>query len=369
MNFIVEKIIILVSLVVSILYLFSIRSRLLYSKYRSLPFKSIGKISVIIPARNEETNIEKLLKTLIKQSIELHEIIIVNDNSSDNTANIVEHFSKKSRKIKLINLLEEPPEGWTGKSWALWNGVKNSSGDLLLFLDADVELDERAIEILVQKYNESGDVISVWPYQRFECFYEHLTLAANLLIVYSSKNFPFLGNKPAGLFGPVIFTSRDDYIQIGGHKAVRESILEDLKLGKQYLIHGKKIDNYLGNGLIKFRMYPGGIKQLFEGYTKNMASGSIFGGFWNFIAAFLWMFGIYLSIFRIFDSLWNLLIYITYIFIILILSKPLGDYKWYDFLFYPVHFLFFLSVFIFSIFETVFLKQVSWKGRKISVQR
>jgi glycosyltransferase involved in cell wall biosynthesis len=367
MNDIVEKIVILVSFMISIFYLLSIRSKLIHHKRKGLNFKLNEKISVIIPARNEEINVGKLLKALIKQSIEPHEIIVVNDNSTDGTASIVEQFSKKNQKIKLINLLEDPPEGWTGKSWALWNGVQNSSGNLLVFLDADVEPGEKAIEFLAQRHIESGDTISVWPYQRFEHFYEHLTLTANLLIVYSSKNFAFLGTKPVGLFGPVIFTSRNDYMETGGHRAVRDSILEDLKLGRLYLTYGKKLSNYLGDGLIKFRMYPGGIRQLLEGYAKNMASGSIFGGFWNFIMAFFWMFGIYLSIFKIFGSVWNILIYITYIFIIFFLSKPLGDYRWYDFVFYPIHFLFFLIVFIFSIFETIFLKQVSWKGRKISV--
>jgi len=110
--------------------------------FEKLNFDELQKeynISVVIPARNEEVNIGKILSALLNQSIKVNEIIVVNDNSSDKTAEIVEHFSKLDNRVRLINLLQEPPDGWIGKSWALWNGVLNSSGDLLILFDADVE--------------------------------------------------------------------------------------------------------------------------------------------------------------------------------------------------------------------------------------
>ncbi|MBP8657856.1 MAG: glycosyltransferase family 2 protein [Fervidobacterium sp.] len=371
MHALMSSIVTISTFVISILYFFSIRPRILRKEaLEQLNFDELRKkfnISVIIPARNEEVNIGKILTALLNQSVKVNEIIVVNDNSSDKTAEIVEHFSKLDNRVRLINLLQEPPDGWIGKSWALWNGVLNSSGDLLILFDADVEPNKETIGVLLDKYDKYGGMISVWPYQRFERFYEHLALAANLMSAYGSKNFGFLNTKPAGVFGPVIVTSRKDYFETGGHEVIKDSVLDDFKIGQLYLKKGKSVTNFLGKDVIKFRMYPNGLGQLFEGYTKNMSSGAMTGGLWNFVISFVWMAGIYSSIFTMFDSLWRFGIYLAFTFIIYILSKPIGNYVWYDYFLYPVHFLFFLLVFVVSIFKTLFLRRVSWRGRAIRV--
>ncbi|MDN5338814.1 MAG: 4,4-diaponeurosporenoate glycosyltransferase [Thermotogaceae bacterium] len=352
------KISVILAIVISIYYIISARKSIL-RKDTSKNY-DLKSLSVIIPARNEEFNISKILNLLLQQTIHLDEIIIVNDNSTDNTETIVREYIKSNKNIKLVNLKEEPPKGWVGKSWAIWNGVKNSKGDILIFFDADVEPEKNAIEVLLKKYNEG--LLTVWPYQRFEKFYEHLSLAANIITVYGSNAFGFLKSKPSGAFGPVMVTSREDYFSVGGHESIKDSVLEDTKLGKLYISKGKRVKNYLGNGIIKFRMYPKGIKQLFEGHTKNMASGSISGGILYLILDFIWMVGIYSSIFSP-----SIKTYPVFIVLIYLLSRRLGDYKWYDYLFYPVHFIFFLIIFAVSLVETTFIKKVVWKGRKISV--
>lgn len=371
MHALMNCIVTIATFVISILYFFSIRPRILRKEdLGQLKFDGMRKeysISAIIPARNEEVNIGKILTALLNQSVKINEIIVVNDNSSDKTAKIVEHFSKLDNRVRLINLLQEPPDGWIGKSWALWNGVLHSSGDLLILFDADVEPSKEAIDVLLDKYDKYGGMISVWPYQRFERFYEHLALAANLMSAYGSKNFGFLNKKPAGAFGPVIVTSRKDYFETGGHEVIKNSVLDDFKIGQLYLKKEKNVTNFLGKDVIKFRMYPNGLGQLFEGYTKNMSSGAIAGGLWNFVISFIWMVGIYSSIFTIFDSLWRFGLYLTFTFVIYILLKPIGEYAWYDYFIYPLHFLFFLLIIVVSIFKTLFLKSVSWRGRAIRV--
>ncbi|PHJ13981.1 glycosyl transferase, partial [Fervidobacterium sp. SC_NGM5_G05] len=122
-------------------------------------------ISVIIPARNEESNIGKILSLLNLQTVKPYEVIVVDDNSIDRTAKIVKAFQNDNESIKLISLKEEPPEGWVGKSWAIWNGYKHSSGNILIFMDADVEPGEKTLEALVSNYRRYGGLISVWPYQ------------------------------------------------------------------------------------------------------------------------------------------------------------------------------------------------------------
>jgi len=131
--------ILIISWVIGWLLLRKIR----FLKAKNLQNKKV-RISVIIPAMNEEHNIGKILNTLKTQNYTPHEIIVVNDNSTDKTESVASSYIG----IKIISLKKEPPEGWIGKSWSCWNGYLKSTGNLLLFLDADVELSKEALESL-----------------------------------------------------------------------------------------------------------------------------------------------------------------------------------------------------------------------------
>jgi len=341
---------------------------LLLRKIRFLKAKNLQnkkvRISVIIPAMNEEHNIGKILNTLKTQNYTPHEIIVVNDNSTDKTESVASSYIG----IKIISLKKEPPEGWIGKSWSCWNGYLKSTGNLLLFLDADVELSKEALESLLTEYIKYGGLISVWPYQRFEKFYEHLIMPFNLIAVSSVNSFSFFDKlNPIGVFGPVILTSRSDYEKTGGHLAVKNNVVEDLEIGKIYLKKGIGVINLLGGEIIKFRMYPKGLRQLFEGLTKNIASGAIKIGIINFLVIFLWFVGIYSSFFSCLSKSEYLIYYPLYALQLYILISKTGDYSFWDVVFYPLHFLFFLIVFMSSIFKKFILRSVTWKGRKINV--
>lgn len=337
---------------------------MLFSKMRFLRRKVPARsplVSLIVPVRNEEKNVGKILKALKKQTYENLEIIVVNDNSTDNTREIVQKFEK----VKLIDLSNEPPEGWVGKSWACWNGYLNSSGEILIFMDADVEPAPEAVESLVALVLEHGGLVSVWPYQRFEKFYEHLTLAFNMIVIGSMGSFSTFKIKPMGAYGPAIAVERKKYESVNGHAAFKDGVLEDIKLGKLFLQNGYAVENYLGGQTIKFRMYPEGLKQLFEGFTKNMALGAGSLGP-MFLLVFLWMVGLYSAMGNVF-SLNYIFYYPLFVVQIYLVSRKTGDYTFWDALFYPVHFLFFLIVFFVSLYKVIFVKRVEWKGRKIRV--
>ncbi|MFN4245136.1 MAG: glycosyltransferase [Brevinematia bacterium] len=314
------------------------------------------KISVIIPVRNESKNISKVLYHLKNQKYKPYEIIVVDDNSEDNTVQIAKNYD-----VKIISLNSDPPDGWTGKNWALWNGYLASEGELLLFLDADVEPREDFIEVLLSNYEHYKGLISCWPYQRFEKLYEHLNFAFNLIPIFSM----FILSKSEGAFGPSILISREDYEKVGGNREIKNKIIEDMALAKKCLEKNIPVNNFLGGEYIKFRMYQS-FKDLFEGFTKNMAKGAFSVNFFNFLLIFLFMYGIYGSIFYFKENLINIF-YILFVIQFYIISRRLGDYKLYDAILYPIHFLFFSFVFIYSIFRSFFVKTVIWKGRKIRV--
>ncbi|SHH59148.1 glycosyltransferase [Thermosipho atlanticus] len=340
---------------------------LFYANYRFLyPRKSkkVFKVSIIIPARNEELNIGKLLKSIGLQTYPIHEIIVVDDNSTDKTAEVAGAFEN----VKIVSLKNEPPEGWNGKPWACWNGYLASTGEILLFIDADVELTEKAVESLIAEYEKYGGLFSVWPYQRLEKRYEHFNYMFNIFAVSSTTLLKVFGKaKPIGAFGPVVLTSKEDYEKTGGHSSVSSEIVEDLRLGQVYLEKGIKVNNYLGHNLIKFRMYPKGLKELLEGTTKNMAVGLQKSNFINTLLILVWFFGILYSI-PLKLTPFKILLYFSYVIQFYLMTRKVGDYDLLDALIYPFYSLFFILTLLWSIYKTVFLKKVSWKGREIIVK-
>jgi len=227
-------------------------------------------VSVIIPARNEAANIDKLLKTLVNQTLAASEIIVVDDDSSDRTVAIAEVYG-----IQVIR--SEPlPVGWTGKNWACWQGAAQAKGELLLFLDADTWLEADGIEKLVRVYEEKGGLLTVQPYHVIQESYEELSAFFNIIQMAGLNAFTPFGEKlkPSGAFGPCLLCSREAYQLSGGHEVARSEVLEGIRLSEAFQSQGMAVRCYGGRGAVSFRMYPGGIGQLIEGWSKSFGKGA-----------------------------------------------------------------------------------------------
>lgn len=215
------------------------------------------KVSIIIPARDEEHNLPLLLASLSKQSIPPHEIIVVDDGSTDRTAAIAGEMGA------LVISSESLPDGWRGKTWACHQGAARAGGDLLCFVDADTTFAPGGLERMLSCY--SGGAFSVGPWHAVEKTYENLSLFFNLNMV--------AGTVPHGLFGQMLLVDRGSYYQVGGHASVRGLILENFRLADHFRAKGISVSSAAGRGVLSFRMYPGGIRDLIEGWTKGFASG------------------------------------------------------------------------------------------------
>lgn len=335
---------------------------------QSLKCSSSSEISVIIPARNEEENIEGVLKSLKEQTEMIYEIIVVDDNSSDKTAEIARRMG-----AKVIQLKEDPPPGWQGKSWACWNGFLNSKGKIIVFIDADVRLAPDALKNLVCLYKEKRGLISVWPYHKIGKLRESLSFVFNLVALFPMRVSGILKNfaKPMGAFGPCIVTSREEYNESGGHASVKDSVVEDVMLGKLYLKNGVPVNNYLGWKQVSFRMYPKGVKSIFEGWGKNIALGLSLIDFISFFFLFFWLTGVisagfFLNLKK--TGTWaSVSLYCLYSIQIYAISKKVGSFGVIPPLFFPLYFLFFMLIFAFSFFQTYILKRIVWKGRRIKI--
>jgi 4,4'-diaponeurosporenoate glycosyltransferase len=195
---------------------------------------------------------------------------VVDDGSADGTAALARRMGAR--------VVASPPKpaGWVGKSWACWTGAAATSGDVLVFLDADVRLADDGLERLVAERERRGGLVSVQPYHAVRGLVERLSAVCNVVVMGSLGAFTPLGDRASstGSFGPCLAVSRADYRACGGHAAVRGQVAEDMALGEAARRRGMPVVCLAGRGCVDFRMYPGGLREMVEGWSKSLASGS-----------------------------------------------------------------------------------------------
>lgn len=326
-----------------------------------------SSLSVIIPARNEGKILPLLLEDLRVQSSTPFEIICADDESSDDTAQIA-----ASLGARVISLTDKP-DGWMGKTWACQNGADLAKGDLLLFLDADVRLGNNAIQRLMQTYSEQHCTISVQPYHNTEMWHEQCSILFNLVqIAANGTALP----KPmgAGLYGPVVLISKADYNKIGGHKSVRNCIVEDRALGQRLREAGIPYLLFVGDKDIAFRMYPEGTRSLFQGWIKNIAACAAKTPKTLFWMVFFWIASmtsapIHIALFAFSANLpWLVLysaLYILWVSVLFILSKKAGRFRVLPIILYPILIIVLFVILSVSMVKKIFGLKVVWKGRSI----
>ncbi|NCB06522.1 MAG: glycosyltransferase, partial [Clostridia bacterium] len=239
------------------------------------------KLTIIIPARNEEQTLPLLLQDLKRQRYVPHEIIVVDDDSDDKTASIA-----RENGATVLSLHNKPSD-WVGKSWACQQGARAATGDSLLFLDADVRLSAEGLGRIVAAHEATG-VISVQPYHAAQRWYEQNALVFNLVQI-GANGSALPRRADLGLFGPVILLSRADYDQIGGHESVKSAIVEDMALADQLRRAGIPFQIFVGDADVSFRMYPAGICSLWQGFSKNLATGAAKTPAWLFFLVVLFI--------------------------------------------------------------------------------
>jgi chlorobactene glucosyltransferase len=233
-------------------------------------------VSIIIPARDEARNIERCLRSVLATRYSPIEVIVVDDRSSDGTAEIVEPAAGK--RLRLVRGAELP-EGWFGKQWAIVQGYRVAKGELLLFTDADTrhepELLPRAVRALQA---ERVDLFTVLPRQEMKSFWERLiqphvflaleTGVGNLQSVNRTRtDWKAIAN------GQFILTTRAAYDGVGTHEAVRDTVTDDVLLAQAYVRARKDIFLVHAQEFMATRMY-GSLREILAGWTKNLALGA-----------------------------------------------------------------------------------------------
>ena len=322
-------------------------------------------LSIIIPARNEAQNLPTLLRSLAAQAARPHEIIVVNDASTDRTAEVAQEHG-----VRVVN--SQPlPEGWRGKTWACHQGAQAATGDLLLFLDADTWFEADGLRRVLAEFQAAGGgVLSVAPHHAVRAFHEQFSAFFNLVMLAGTGAFTLRGDglAPRGLLGQFLLIERADYERVGGHEAVKGRILENFWLAEQLRAARVPLRCRGGQGVFAFRMYPQGWREVVDGWTKGFASGAGQTPLPILLLVVAWMFGLMTAPLGLALGSQPLLwlgVYAGCVAQVAWLLRRVGTFHWITALLYPAPLIFYFVVFARSVSRARNKQTVAWKGRQI----
>jgi chlorobactene glucosyltransferase len=198
-------------------------------------------------------------------------ILVVNDGSTDDTAQITKEFMDRSNQVELIELNTLPP-GWLGKSHACWVGANAVQTDWLCFVDADTRHAPELISTAIHTALDTGvDMLSLHPRQEMLGFWERLLMPIpfmTLMILLDAKSINNPNSTKAMANGQFILIKKDVYTAIGGHAAIHNQVLEDVAFARLVKSSGYKLKLLGGGKLIHTRMYTA-LKALWEGLARG----------------------------------------------------------------------------------------------------
>jgi chlorobactene glucosyltransferase len=254
----------------------------------SNPETDLPSLSVIIPVRNELSVIDRCLASYLRQTYppDRLEIVVVDDESSDGTKARAAAIAAREPGLRLV-AIEGLPPGWGGKSHACWIGAGEASGGWLCFVDADTSGEPELLVSAIEHAEKQGlDLLSLMPDQTMAGFSERLLMPLpmmGLLLAMDTNAIRDPGSSTALAIGQFMLVKRDVYFAVGGHRAIRGEILEDVALAKLIKSNGFSIDVVGGRDLIQTRMYAA-FEDLWSGLGRSTMD--LFGAPFTSLAVF-----------------------------------------------------------------------------------
>jgi len=327
--------------------------------------RKIEKISILIPARNEETNLPRLLQSLQSQSSPPDEIIVVDDASTDRTAAVAAELGAR--------VITPPPlpEGWRGKTWACQHGADQAQGAWLLFLDADTWFEPEGLAAVSAEFSAAGGgALSVAPLHCVKTLHEQFSAFFNLVMLAGTGAFTALGDHltPRGLLGQFLLIEKSAYVRVGGHAAVKERVLENFWLAEKLRAAGVPLHCRGGRNIFSFRMYPLGWREMMDGWTKGFAAGAGKTSPPLLLLVIAWMSGMMIAtenLLLVKNAPLCFFVYAAYAAQVGWLLRRVGTFHWLTALLFPAPLIFYFFIFTRSVWRAARNQPVDWKGRKI----
>lgn len=243
------------------------------------------RVSVLIPARNEEANIGECVRSLLAQDYDDFEVIVLDDRSTDRTAAILAELQEEAAAAHdkagrpRLRVLEgqELPEGWLGKHWACHQLGAHADGELLLFTDADTRHGSQSLRHGVGAMEAAGaDMLTAFPHEIVVTWAEKLVVPVfpfsifsflPLIVAYRVRSPAF-----SAAIGQYMIFRRAAYQQIGGYMAIRDRPVDDVALAQRIKAHGLRWRLADATRDVRCRMYRNA-GEVFEGFSKNLFAG------------------------------------------------------------------------------------------------
>jgi chlorobactene glucosyltransferase len=236
----------------------------------------ISGVSILIPARNESPRITNTLLSILRQTYPDFELLVLDDQSTDNTLQIVQETAQGDSRLRVLH--GEPlPVGWLGKNWACQQLANQAKGEILIFTDADVGWAEDALaKLLAAQTRLDADLLTIWPTQQTVTWSERLVVPMMTFSILAYLPLLAVHHLPWSAFaaanGQCLVFRKSAYQRIGEHAAVHDSIIEDVSLARKIKQHGLHLRMADGANVIKCRMYQGW-QEVLHGYAKNILAG------------------------------------------------------------------------------------------------
>lgn len=233
----------------------------------------LPKVSIIIPARDEEREVAAAVGSQLAQDYPDFEVIVVNDRSSDGTSAILEMLARESPRLRVV-AGNEPPPGWLGKPHALWLGSRVASGEILLFADADVRYQPGCLREAVSLLRErEADFLGLLPRLESRGFWENVLMPFVIGAYYAGPGIFANCPRPRWIAlggGAGNMIRRSAYDAIGGHEALKSSVIDDVALALRTKLSGFRTCAARAEDRVAVRMYHG-FREVCAGFTKNVA--------------------------------------------------------------------------------------------------
>jgi len=237
------------------------------------PLRVFPRVSILLPARNEERNLESCVRSLLAQKYHDFQIVVLDDESSDSTWQILVSLASEDDRIRIIK--GKPlPEGWIGKNWACHQLSQVADGELLLFTDADTRHHPSILSDAISAMMAGeADLITAIPHEEVISWAERLAIP---VIFFCMMCFVPLGlayrlRAPilSATIGQFMMFRKTAYRRIGGHAAIKQNAVDDIALGRNIKSHGLRWHLYDGRDRIRCRMYED-FSQVYQGLSKNL---------------------------------------------------------------------------------------------------
>jgi len=244
--------------------------------YSKIPNDRLPFVSVLIPARNEEHNISQIVNSLLVQDYPSYEVIVLNDNSDDQTGKLLLDIQRSRPELKILS--GKPLEkGWTGKCFACKQLYEASRGEYVLFTDADTLHNTNSLrDSITIALNRNADMVTLFPKMTMVSFAEKLIMPMLWFTVMLLLPFYFVDKKGFVKFsigiGPFMLFKRTAYAAIGGHDAVKNAIVEDVWLARKIKERAMQLIVEDGQRMLSVRMYRS-FSGIWNGFSKNIFAG------------------------------------------------------------------------------------------------